>query len=145
MSWVQIWVHIVFTTKNRKPYLQTPEVRQKVFNHIKANAKEKGIWLDCINGYKEHVHCLISLGKDQSLGKVTQLIKGESSYWINSQELTDQKFRWQDDYWAVSVSKSHVESVRKYIFNQEHHHKEISFREEVEEFIKKQGWRFLEG
>ena len=145
MSWVQIWVHIVFTTKNRKPYLQTPEVRQKVFNHIKANAKEKGIWLDCINGYKEHVHCLISLGKDQSLSKVTQLIKGESSYWINSQELTDQKFRWQDDYWAVSVSKSYVESVRKYIFNQERHHKEISFREEVEEFIKKQGWRFLEG
>ena len=145
MSWVQIWVHIVFTTKNRKPYLQTPEVRQKVFNHIKANAKEKGIWLDCINGYKEHVHCLISLGKDQSLGKVTQLIKGESSYWINSQELTDQKFRWQDDYWAVSVSKSHVESVRKYIFNQERHHKGVPFREEVDEFIKKQGWRFLEG
>jgi len=145
MSWVQIWVHIVFTTKNRKPYLQTPEVRQKVFNHIKANAKEKGIWLDCINGYKEHVHCLISLGKDQSLSKVTQLIKGESSYWINSQELTDQKFRWQDDYWAVSVSKSHVESVRKYIFNQERHHKEVPFREEVDEFIKKQGWRFLEG
>jgi len=145
MSWVQIWVHIVFTTKNRKPYLQTPEVRQKVFNHIKANAKEKGIWLDCINGYKEHVHCLISLGKDQSLSKVTQLIKGESSYWINSQELTDQKFRWQDDYWAVSVSKSHVESVRKYIFNQERHHKGVPFREEVDEFIKKQGWRFLEG
>ena len=65
------------------------------------------------------------------------MIKGESSYWINSQELTDQKFRWQDDYWAVSVSKSHVESVRKYIFNQERHHKEVPFREEVDEFIKK--------
>lgn len=59
MSWVQVWVHIVFTTKNRKPYLRTPEVRQQVFNHIKANTIEKGIWLDCINGYKEHVHCLV--------------------------------------------------------------------------------------
>jgi len=145
MSWVQIWVHIVFTTKNRKPYLNTSEVRRQVFAHIKANAKEKRIWLDCINGYKEHVHCLVSLGKDQSLSKITQLIKGESSYWINGQELINQKFRWQDDYWAVSVSKSHIESVRKYIFNQEHHHKKISFREEVDEFMKKQGWKYLEG
>jgi len=93
MSWVQIWIHIVFTTKNRKPYLRTSEVRKQVFTHKKANAKEKGIWLDCTNGYKEHVHCLISLGKDQSLSKTMQLIKGESSYWINSQELTGQTFR----------------------------------------------------
>ena len=145
MSWVQIWIHIVFTTKNRKPYLRTSEVRKQVFTHIKANAKEKGIWLDCTNGYKEHVHCLISLGKDQSLSKTMQLIKGESSYWINSRKLTDQTFRWQDDYWAASVSKSHIDSVRKYIFNQEHHHKNISFGEEVDEFMEKQGWRFLEG
>ncbi|MDZ7755405.1 IS200/IS605 family transposase [Rhodohalobacter sp.] len=145
MSWVQVWVHIVFTTKNRKPYLQTPYIRRQVFNHIKTNAKEKEIWLDCVNGYKEHIHCLISLGKDQTLSKITQLIKGESSYWINSRELTDQKFRWQDDYWAVSVSKSHIESLRKYIFNQERHHKKNSFREEIDEFMKKQGWRYLEG
>jgi putative transposase len=140
MSWVQVWLHIVFTTKNRKPYLKTLEIRQLLFKHIKTNAKKKEIWLDCINGYKEHVHCLISLRKDQSISKVSQLIKGESSYWINSQELTDQKFRWQDDYWAVSVSKSHIDSVRKYIFNQEDHHRNISFREEVKGFIQKQGW-----
>lgn len=145
MSWVQVWVHIVFTTKNRKPYLQTSEVRKKVFTHIKANAKKKGIWLDCINGYQDHVHCLISLGKEQSLSKIVQLVKGESSFWINSQELTDQKFVWQDDYWAVSVSKSHVDGVRKYIFNQEHHHKKVSFREEIDDFMKKQGWKYLKG
>ena len=145
MSWVQVWVHIIFTTKNRKPYLKTLENRQQVFNHIKINAKEKGIWLDCINGYKEHVHCLLSLGKDQSLSKVTQLIKGESSYWINNQELIDQKFRWQDDYWAVSVSKSHMDSVRNYILNQEKHHKKVTFREEVDDFIRKHGWNLVKG
>uniref|UniRef100_UPI0035660C42 transposase n=1 Tax=Rhodohalobacter sp. TaxID=1974210 RepID=UPI0035660C42 len=115
------------------------------FEHIRANAKKKGIWLECINGYKEHVHCLISLGKDQSISKVSKLIKGESSYWINSQQLIDQKFRWQDDYWAVSVSKSHVVAVRNYIQNQEKHHKKISFREEVEDFIQKQGWDLVKG
>lgn len=145
MSWAQVWVHIVFTTKNRRPYLKTLEIRQELFEHIRANAKKKGIWLECINGYKEHVHCLISLGKDQSISKVSKLIKGESSYWINSQQLIDQKFRWQDDYWAVSVSKSHVVAVRNYIQNQEKHHKKISFREEVEDFIQKQGWDLVKG
>lgn len=63
MSWVRIWVHLVFSTKNRYPFLQTKELRKRVFQHIDGNAKEKDIWLDCINGYQEHTHCLISLGR----------------------------------------------------------------------------------
>ncbi len=59
MSWIRIWVHLVFSTKNRTPFLNTKEMRIKVFQHIKQNTKEKDIWLDCINGYKEHAHCLI--------------------------------------------------------------------------------------
>lgn len=50
MSWVRIWVHLVFSTKNRKPLLQTKEIRYEVFNHMKENAKEKDIWLDSVNG-----------------------------------------------------------------------------------------------
>ncbi|MGK9368720.1 IS200/IS605 family transposase [Melioribacter sp. Ez-97] len=135
MSWVRIWVHLVFSTKNREQYLNTKELRERVFQHIKENAKEKRIWLDSINGYKEHVHCLISLNKEQSISKVAQLIKGESSYWINKHKLTRMKFIWQDDYWAVSVSENKVESVREYIAKQQEHHRIKSFTEEVEEFI----------
>ncbi len=67
---------------------------------------------------------------------IMQLIKGESSYWINKNELTSQKFEWQDEYFAVSVSKSGLDAVRKYIHNQEEHHRKKSFQEEYEEFIK---------
>lgn len=145
MSWVRIWVHLVFSTKNQTPFLTTKELRQTVFAHIRENAKEKCIWLDSVNGHKEHIHCLISLGREQTISKIAQLIKGESSYWINKNKLTVQKFTWQDDYWAVSVSERHVQMVRKYIENQEEHHRKKSFAEEVEEFMNKYGWTYISG
>jgi len=142
MSWVRIWVHLVFSTKNREPYL-LQSIRKKVFQHIKQNAKEKDIWLDCVNGYADHAHCLISLNKDQSISKVAQLIKGESSFWINQNKLIEGKFMWQDDYWAVSVSESHLERTRQYIFNQEKHHSKTTFKKEVDEIMKKNGWQHI--
>lgn len=143
MSWVRIWVHLVFTTKNREPLLNK-QIRDEVFNHIQQNAKEKEIWLESINGYSEHVHCLISLNKDQSISKVVQLIKGESSFWINKNKIVKEKFLWQDDYWAVSVSESHIEFIKNYIHNQIEHHRKKSFTEEVAEFMKKYGWNYVE-
>ena len=143
MSWVRVYMHMVFSTKNREPFLNSSELRRNVFEHIKNNAEEKGIWLDCINGYQEHAHCLISLGKEQTISKVAQLIKGESSYWINQNNLTTEKFVWQDDYWIVGVSESRLESVRKYIHNQEIHHSNQSFESEINNFMEKYGWSFL--
>jgi putative transposase len=71
---------------------------------------------------------------------VVQLIKGESSFWINQTDLINEKFTWQDDYFAVSVSESQVESVVNYINNQEKHHSKKSFDEEVNEFLNRYGW-----
>jgi len=145
MSWVRVYMHMVFSTKNREPFLNSSESRKDIFQHIKKNAEEKEIWLDCINGYQDHAHCLISLGKEQTISKVAQLIKGESSFWINQQKLTTEKFIWQDDYWVVGVSESHLESVRKYIHNQESHHSKQSFTDEINIFMEKYGWSFLKG
>ncbi len=138
MSWVRIWVHLVFTTKDREPFLKK-EIRQKVFQHIKENAIQKEIILDLVNGYSEHVHCLISLHKDQSISQVIKLLKGESSHWINQHKLIPYKFSWQDDYWAVSVSESHVAKLKEYITKQEEHHRKKSFEEEIEFFLSKYG------
>lgn len=143
MSWIRIWAHLVFSTKNRIPFLQTKELRFKVFQHIKENAKEKGIWLDCINGYQEHAHCLISLGREQNISKAAQLIKGESSNWINKNNLIKDHFNWQDDFWAVGVSESHLARVRKYIHNQEEHHRAKTFSEEIDRFMKQYGWEII--
>lgn len=141
MSFVKVYIHFVWSTKNREPYLASKEIRQKVWQHIKENAKEKGIFIDFINGYSEHCHCLVSLGIDQTIQKIMQLIKGESSFWINKQQLTNLKFEWQDEYFAVSVSESMIDKVREYIKNQEEHHKHKSFSEEYDEFILKYGFQ----
>ena len=142
MSWVRIYIHVVFSTKNREAFLDNYELRKKVFQHIKNNAESKGVYLDCVSGYSDHAHCLISLGKEQSVSQVVQLIKGESSFWINQNNLSYDKFAWQDDYWAVGVSESHLEAVRQYIFNQETHHSEHSFVDEIEGFMNKYGWTY---
>lgn len=56
MSWVRAYIHMVFFTKNREPFLNSSELRKNIFQHIKKNVEEKGIWLDCVNGYQDHVH-----------------------------------------------------------------------------------------
>ena len=136
MGYVKIWVHTVWTTKNRAPLLAR-EFRQNVFDHIRENAKKKGIYIDFINGHLEHVHCLISLGSGESIDKILMLLKGESSHWINKQKFLREKFEWQNEYFAVSVSESNLNRVRNYIKNQEDHHKKKSFTEEYQEFMRK--------
>jgi REP element-mobilizing transposase RayT len=79
MSYVRIWLHCVWATKNRVPLL-TKEKKKLVIEHIKQNAKLKSIYIDSINGHTEHLHCIISLGPDQSIARVMQLIKGEPSF-----------------------------------------------------------------
>jgi len=144
MPFVKVYLHCVWSTKNRIPYLNTIELRQKVWNHIRENAIQKGIFIDFINGYSDHCHCLISLGVDQNIQKVIQLIKGESSFWINKNELTKEKFQWQEEYFAVSVSESVLDKVRNYIKNQEEHHKKKTFQEEYDEFILKYGFKMVD-
>ncbi|MFH2143592.1 MAG: IS200/IS605 family transposase [Bacteroidota bacterium] len=137
MPYIKVYIHFVWSTKNGKPFLDSPELRKMVWQHIRENAKEKNIYIDFINGFNNHCHCLISLGVDQTIQKVMQLIKGESSFWINKQELIKQKFEWQDEYFAVSVSESVIVKVREYIRNQEEHHKHKTFQQEYDEFIRK--------
>ncbi|MBF4492686.1 IS200/IS605 family transposase [Flavobacterium sp. JLP] len=141
MPFVKIYIHFVWSTKNRFPFLDTFELRQKVWNHIKENAKQKEIYIDFINGYSDHCHCLISLSVDQNIKTIIKLIKGESSFWINKNKMTKEKFGWQDEYFAVSVSESLVDKVRDYIKNQEIHHKKKAFQEEYDEIIKKFGFQ----
>ena len=142
MGYIKIWVHLVWTTKNHRPLL-SKEIRQNVFNHIRENALKKNIYIDFINGYAEHVHCLVSLGSGQNIDNILMLLKGESSHWINKQKLLKEKFEWQKEYFAVSVSESAVNRVRDYIKNQENHHKKKSFTDEYHEFISKYKFEVL--
>lgn len=140
MPFTKVYIHFVWSTKNRFPYLNSLDLRKQVWNHIKENATSKGIFIDFVSGYEDHCHCLVSLGIDQTIQKTVMLIKGESSFWINKNHLTKEKFEWQDEYFAVSVSESKIDAVRNYIKNQEEHHKKKSFQEEYDEFILRYGF-----
>jgi putative transposase len=134
MSQIKIWVHCVWTTKNRIPYL-SDQIRNKVICHIRENTSLKGIYIDHINGYLDHLHALISLGGKQNISDIMQKIKGESSFWINKNQLTRFRFEWQDDYYAVSVGASQVAYLRIYIRNQDDHHRKVTLDEELERII----------
>jgi REP element-mobilizing transposase RayT len=139
MSYVKIWIHTVWGTKNHERIL-TKDIRKQLFEHIRKNAKEKQIYIDFINGDLDHIHCLLALNADMTIAKVIQLIKGEASYWANINSLLKPKLEWADEYFAVSISESMLNKVRDYIKNQEEHHKKIAFKCEYDEFIAKFGF-----
>lgn len=142
MPYIKIWLHFVWNTKNRRPVL-VKKIREKLFEHIRDYSRSKEIFIDKIGGYNEHVHCLISLGSEQSISKVMNLLKAESSHWLNNSNMLYEKFEWQDDYFAVSVSESILDNVRRYILNQENHHTKISFQEELDNIVKKYNFQIL--
>ena len=136
MPYIKIWIHLIWSTKNRERII-TKELKPKLLEHIKENSKKKDIYLDFINCEPEHVHTTISLGSEQSISKVAQLLKGESSNWVNKNKLVHGYFEWQDEYIAVSVSESMINKVRDYIKNQEEHHRKKTFQEEFRSFLAK--------
>ncbi|MBF8247407.1 MAG: hypothetical protein HW374_207, partial [Bacteroidetes bacterium] len=107
--------------KSREPLL-TRVIRSRVVSHIRENAKQKEIYIDRLNGYTDHLHCLFGLNAETTIAKTLQLIKGESAYWVNKERVSAVTFEWANEYFAVSVSESALESVRAYIDNQEAHH-----------------------
>ncbi len=128
-------IHAVWGTKNHYHFLAS-EIKQMVISHIKENAKSKQIFIDTLNGHKDHIHCLFGLNADTSISKTLQLLKGESAFWINKNNITKLKFEWADEYYAVSVSESSLDKVREYIDKQEEHHKKKTFVQEYEKFLE---------
>jgi REP element-mobilizing transposase RayT len=129
------WVHLIWCTKDRFPFLKS-EIRLKVFGHILEKAGEKGYYIDTINGYTDHVHILMSLNPKIAISEAVNIFKGEVSHWLNSEKLTPFHFSWQDGYSVFSVSESQVDKVRNYINNQETHHKNISYIDELKKILE---------
>jgi len=143
MAYVKIWIHCVWGTKRRQSFL-TKDNKPVIMQHIKDNAKQKKIYIDQVNGCTEHLHALIKLTPDQSIAKVIQLIKGESSYWINKNKILPQ-FEWADEYYAASVSESQVQVIRNYIREQERHHAKKTWTDECNEFVTRYGFEKMLG
>ncbi len=142
-SFSKIYLHYIWSTKNRQKIF-TAELVCKINQHIREYAAKNNIFVVEVNGTHDHFHLLIDLPVTFSPARAINLIKGESSHWINEQNFVQGKFFWQKRYSIFSVSESQKEKVKKYIQTQEKHHQKISFQEEVKEFLKKHGLAFSE-
>ena len=135
-SLTRIWIHSVWSTKDRFPFLNGT-TRKKIIDHLKINLGESGCGVRIINSMEDHVHALFLLNQNDSLKDIMKNIKGESSHWINETKIYKARFSWQIGYGAFSVSESLVKKVERYIKNQKEHHKQFSFLEELDLLIKK--------
>ncbi len=142
-SFTKIYIHLIWSTKARERLLMK-DIRPVVKEHILEYAEVKNIKILSINVQIEHVHALVSLSSDQKVDDVVKLIKGESSHWINSESLIRPKFSWQRGYGAFSISTSHVDVVKRYIMNQDEHHRMKSFGDEFKTILQKHGYSTLE-
>jgi len=126
-SLVKQYAHIVFSTKYRYPFLIDKKLRGELHFHIGGILKK----LDCspviIGGVADHVHILSTISKSSSISKIIGELKRVSSIWIKSKASDLNNFYWQDGYGAFSVGKNNIDTVRRYIENQEIHHNEKTY------------------
>jgi putative transposase len=138
-SLAQIYLHIVFSTKDRVGFLRDADPRERTHAYLAGTCNN----LDCpaieVGGVADHVHVLCRLGRTISVAELVRDLKRESSKWIKEQGPTLVDFHWQAGYGAFSVSPSHVDEVQRYIQNQEEHHRTVSFQDEFRRICQKYG------
>lgn len=137
-SYAKVWIHVVFSTKNRQPLIN-PVLEQKLFEVLNKESDKLECRLKAINGMPDHIHMLIRISPKIAIADIIKQLKGASSYWVNHENMTREKFSWQTGYGVFSVSESQLIKVKNYIENQKVHHKKRSFQDEYTEFIKVHG------
>ncbi|PYJ33134.1 MAG: IS200/IS605 family transposase [Verrucomicrobia bacterium] len=128
--------HIIFATKGRRPWLTT-NIRERVWayqSRILQNLECNSI---TTGGIADHVHVLCNLTKKFATTKVLEIVKKDSSKFIKTLDSTLRDFHWQDGYGLFSVSPSHFDAVKKYVLDQEGHHRKETFQEEYLRILKK--------
>jgi putative transposase len=135
MSYTNLLYHIVFSTKNREPCLE-PGMRSRLFEYLGGAVRGEGGTALTINGVADHVHLLVRLRQDKAVSAVVGAIKANSSGWIHRTFSRYEAFAWQVGYGAFTVSTSQLGTVRRYIENQEEHHRVRTFQEEFLAFLK---------
>lgn len=143
-SLVKLWVHLIFSTKNRYPFLSDRALRLDMHAYLASMLRSNNCETTIVGGVEDHVHALFALSKNHSLAFVVKEIKRTSSAWIKDVSGQYKNFHWQAGYGGFSVSQSQVEEVAIYIQQQEEHHKRVSFQDEYRAFLRKFGVEFDE-
>lgn len=137
-SLANIVVHLVFSTKERRPLLRDEE-REALHAYMAAVLRNLDSQLIEMNSVKDHIHILFAQSKNHAPAKVIEQLKSASSGWLKSQHQWYNDFGWQNGYGEFSVSPIHVEVVREYVRNQPERHKQEDFQTEYRRFCEKNG------
>jgi putative transposase len=142
-SLVKNWVHLVFSTKHRQPWL-LGEVQHALFAYQAGIFKQWDSPALVIGGVEDHLHALFALSRNHALKKIVEEIKKGSSKWMKADGPRNSDFHWQNGYAAFSVSESNVLDVQRYIENQQEHHRKRTFQEELRTLLTRHGVEFDE-
>lgn len=125
----QIYLHLVFSTKNRLPLLDAPEFRTEMHAYLAGTCRNQESPSLIVGGVEDHVHILCNLGRQRTVADLVRELKRDSSKWIKNRGSRYSEFHWQSGYGVFSVSPSHVGSLQRYIMHQEEHHRQETFQE----------------
>ena len=138
-----ILVHLIFSTKNREPFL-TPAIESELHPYIAKILRELKSPCLVLNGTSDHIHLLFALGRVITVAELVEEVKTNSSKWIKTKGGEFKNFHWQRGYGAFSIGQSNVEVLKRYIRNQKAHHKRVTFQDEYRNVLKSYGIDFDE-
>ena len=139
----QIYLHIIFSTKNRLPFIK-PEIEPELYAYMATIFDQLSCHAHKIGGTENHIHIACNLSRTVTVSKLLERVKKGSSKWIKTKGTIYQKFAWQVGYGAFSFGRSQLQTVIQYIENQKEHHRKVTFEEEYLEFLKKYGVQYDE-
>lgn len=139
----KVVVHVVYSTKNRRPFLKEP-VREKLYAHTVGILNTLGCVTLAINGAEDHVHVLIIMSRTVTIAKMLEDMKRGSSRWLKTQSPELTNFAWQGGYSIFSVSESMVPTVKNYIDGQPERHRKMTFQEELRLILERHNIAFDE-
>jgi len=132
----QMYVQTIFPVKYRKAMLHE-SWRPELFAVIGSLINQTGCKTIIVNGTSDHVHCFFGVKPVLAVSDVMKSVKAKSTKWINENQLLKHRFEWQPGFGCFTYSHSHVDSVFRYIQNQEKHHQKLTFREEYVRMLEK--------
>jgi putative transposase len=135
-SLANVLVHIIYSTKNRVPFI-SPEISEELFPYLATICKGCKSPAHKIGGAEDHVHLICSLSRMITIAKLIEELKTNSSKWIKTKGRDFRGFGWQNGYGAFSIGQSQLDDVRRYIAGQKEHHRRKTFQEEFREFLRR--------
>ena len=143
-SLAKILIHVVFSTKERRPLLRDQALREELHRYLGGILVNHGCPPLIIGGVEDHVHILATLGRTITAADMVKEVKRGSSLWLKTKSPDLHGFAWQNGYGIFSIGSSQIDAVRQYIAGQEEHHRKISFQDEFRELLRKYAMEFDE-